>query len=298
MHIRIGYDIAFSLPAPVPMLLMLYTHPSRAPDLVRPEHLRTEPLLPVEQFTDSFGNRCGRIFAPPGRLRLWNDAMIEDSGQPDPVAPDAQQHPIQDLPPETLPFLLGSRYCEVDLLSQMAWDLFGQVPPGWGRVQAVCDWVHANVEFGYEHARATKTALDVSNERKGVCRDFQHLAITLCRCLHIPARYTTGYLGDIGVPIQPSPMDFSAWFEVFLGNRWYAFDARHNVPRIGRILMACGRDAADVALTTSFGSAILEEFRVWTDEIPREEVQSFLEAPDLAAEGTDSLTAAVAAAGR
>src|SRR5207302_1063843 len=186
---------------------------------------------------------------------------------PDEVGLNARQDPVQELPVETLPFLLVSRYCEVDLLSDLAWNLFGQTPEGWPRVQAVCDWVQANVRFGYEHARATRTAAEVLAERVGVCRDFTHLAVTFCRCLNIPARYATGYLGDIGVAPVPAPMDFSAWFEVYLGGRWHTFDARHNVPRIGRVLMARGRDAVDVALTTSFGATELKEFSVWTDEV-------------------------------
>jgi transglutaminase-like putative cysteine protease len=267
MLIRLGYELVFDVPAPTPMLLLLYTHPSRADTLRRPDRLRVEPDIPVEEFTDCFGNRCGRILAAAGKLRLWNDTLVEDSGAPDPVRPEARQQAVQDLPAEVLPYLLASRYCEVDRLSDIAWQLFGQGPLGWGRVQAVCDWVHASVQFGYQFARPTKTAYEVYSERQGVCRDFMHLAITFCRCLNIPARYATGYLGDIGVPPAPFPMDFSAWFEVFLDNRWHTFDARHNVPRIGRVLMARGRDAVDAALTTSFGPTRLETFTVWTDEV-------------------------------
>jgi transglutaminase-like putative cysteine protease len=267
MFIRIGYDLIFNLPAPCPMTLLLYVHPSRAADLRRPDQVHVEPPLPVEEFLDPFGNRCGRILAPAGRLRLYNDAVIEDSGLPDPVSPDAEQHPVEDLPPETLPYLLASRYCEVDRLGDVAWNLFAATPPGWPRVQAICDWVHNHLHFDYATARPTRTALDAYQEKLAVCRDFMHLAITFCRCLNIPARYTTGYLGDIGVPAAPSPMDFSAWFEVFLGGRWHTFDARHNTQRIGRVVMARGRDAVDVALTTSFGDAPLEQFLVHTDEV-------------------------------
>jgi transglutaminase-like putative cysteine protease len=267
MLIRVGYELRFNLPEPVPMLLLLHVHPSRAHTLLRPDRVRTEPAVPVEEFLDPFGNRCGRIVAPAVPLRLWNDTVVEDSGAPDPVCPEAEQHPVGDLPPDVLPYLLASRYCEVDRLSETAWQLFGKTPAGWARVQAVCDWVHANVAFGYPYARPTKTAHDVFTERQGVCRDFMHLAITFCRCLNIPARYATGYLGDIGVPPAPFPMDFSAWFEVYLGHRWHTFDARHNVPRIGRVLMAHGRDAVDAALTTSFGVAPLEKFTVWTEEV-------------------------------
>jgi transglutaminase-like putative cysteine protease len=267
MLIRLGYDLQFEVPAPAALLLLLFVHPSRSADLRRPDRVRVEPAVPVEEFTDTFGNRCGRLLAPAGTLRLWNDTVVEDSGAPDAVVPDAVQHPVEELPPETLPYLMSSRYCEVDRLGDAAWALFGNTPLGWGRVQAVCDWVHGNVRFGYPFARPTKTALEVYQERAGVCRDFTHLAITFCRCLNIPARYATGYLGDIGVPPVPDPMDFSAWFEVYLNDRWYTFDARHNRPRIGRVVMARGRDAVDVALTTSFGPTPLQQFRVWTDEV-------------------------------
>jgi transglutaminase-like putative cysteine protease len=267
MLIRLGYELVFDLPAPTPLVLMLYVHPSRAADLHGRDEVRAEPAVPVQTFTDPFGNRCGRLMAPAGRLRLWSENVVADSGEPDPVRSDARQLPVEELPAETLPYLLASRYCEVDRLGDAAWDLFGQAPTGWGRVQAVCDWVHNHVEFGYKHARPTKTAFDTYTERAGVCRDFTHLAVTFCRCLNIPARYATGYLGDIGVPPAPFPMDFSAWFEVFLDGAWHTFDARHNVPRIGRVLMARGRDAVDVALTTAFGPAPLSKFTVLTEEV-------------------------------
>jgi transglutaminase-like putative cysteine protease len=267
MLIRIGFEMVFDVPAPVPMMAMLATRPEWDAAVRRPGHLRVEPEIPVEEFLDGFGNRCGRLVAPAGRLRLWDDAIVEDDGRPDLVAPDAPPIPVEDLPPDVLVYLLGSRYCEVDRLSDIAWNLFGNTPQGWGRVQAVCDWVHNHVRFGYGFARPTKTAYDVYQERTGVCRDFTHLALTFCRCMNIPARYVTGYLGDIGIPPQPQPMDFSGWFEVYLGGRWYTFDARHNTPRIGRVLMAHGRDAVDVALTTSFGVTRLEQFTVWTDEV-------------------------------
>ncbi len=270
MLIRIGYEIVFDSPAPVPMILMLYTHPSRAGTLKKPEQLKLDPEISVQEFTDSFGNLCGRIVAPAGHLKLYNDAIVEDSGQPDTANWNAAQLAVPDLPAETIQYLLGSRYCEVDLLSDIAWDLFGQTPPGWGRVQAVCDWVHANIRYGYEYARPTKTAYEVYSEKTGVCRDFTHLALTFCRCLNIPARYATGYLGDIGVAPLATAMDFHAWFEVFLDGQWYAFDARHNVPRVGRVLIARGRDAVDVALTTSFGPNTLVKFKVWADETEQE----------------------------
>jgi transglutaminase-like putative cysteine protease len=267
MLIRAGYELGFDVPVPTPMLLVLGLRPEREASVRRPGGMRLEPAVPVDEFLDGFGNRCARIVAPEGRLTIWDDLIVEDSGRPDEVATGAEQVPVERLPTEVLTYLLGSRYCEVDRLSEAAWSLFGQSPTGWGRVRAVCDWVHHHVEFGYHHARPTKTAWDVYQERGGVCRDFTHLAITLCRCLNIPARYATGYLGDIGVSPAPHAMDFSGWFEAYLGGRWYTFDARHNVPRIGRILMGYGRDAVDVALTTSFGAAELVKFIVWTDEV-------------------------------
>ena len=267
MLIHIGFELEFEVPAPVPMLLMLYAHPERAASLQKPETLVVEPNVPVRTFIDAFGNRAARILAPQGKLRLHYDNVARDSGEHEPTIEGARLHRVDEVPDECLKFLLASRYCEVDRMLDMAWDLFGKTPPTWERVQAVMDWVHSNITFGYQYARPTKTAADVCAERQGVCRDFQHLAITLLRALNVPARYATGYLGDIGVPPAPFPMDFSAWFEVYMGGRWITLDARHNEPRIGRILQARGRDAVDVALTTSFGSARLDKFTVWTDEV-------------------------------
>lgn len=267
MRIKIGYELIFQVPSPTPMLLMLSVRPERTGDLERPEFVQIDPITPVSLFIDSYGNRCGRIVAPAGLFRIRYDNICRDSGQIDPAGTGAVQHQLQDLPPDVLPFLLASRYCEVDRMLDLAWQLFGHLPVGWPRVQGVCDWVHANVTFGYQFARSTKTAWDVYYERNGVCRDFMHLSITFLRALNIPARYATGYLGDIGVPRDPAPMDFSAWFEVYLGGRWWTLDARHNQARIGRILMGRGRDAVDVALTTSFGPAKLEKFQVWTEEL-------------------------------
>jgi transglutaminase-like putative cysteine protease len=265
MLIRLSYDIQFDIPAPVAMVALLNVHPSRAGDLVEPDELRTEPSLKVTSYTDGFGNRCARFVAPKGQLRLSNSTLIHDSGLPDPFNWSAREVAVGDLPNEVLSFLLNSRYCEVDRFSNIAVELFGEIAPGWGRVQAICNWVHNHVVFNYQQARPTKTALDVYTERVGVCRDFQHLAITFCRALNIPARYATGYLGDIGVAVV-LPMDFSAWFEVYLDDRWWTFDARNNQPRIGRVLMATGRDASDVAMTTSFGQADLKHFFVVTEE--------------------------------
>jgi transglutaminase-like putative cysteine protease len=273
MLIKVGYEMTFDLAAPAAMGFLLYLHPSRSATVRKTEALMLQPGVPVSEYIDSFGNRCGRILAPAGRIVLSNNAIVVDDGMPDPQRPDAIQHMVQDLPHEALPYLLASRYCEVDShLKNFAWARFGGSPPGWPRVQAVCDFVHGHLQFDYNQARATRTAEQAFRERVGVCRDFMHLAITLCRCMNIPARYCTGYLGDIGVPQAPFPMDFSAWFEAFLGGRWYAFDARHNEPRIGRILMARGRDAVDVALTTIFGYNQLVSFNVWTDEVFEENI--------------------------
>ena len=266
MLIRFGYEMIFDLPAPVSMLLMLFVHPERLDSLQTPEYVTVEPQVPVHHFTDGFGNHAARVLAPAGRFRLHYDNVARDSGRHDEKIDGAKLHPVNELPDECLPFLLASRYCEVDRMSEMAWKLFGQTPPTWERVQAVLDWAHNHIAFGYEFAQPTKSAYDVCHDKQGVCRDYMHLAITALRALNVPARYATGYLGDIGVPPAPFPMDFSAWLEVYLGNRWYTLDARHNEPRIGRILMARGRDAVDVALTTSFGSAPLLKFEVWTDE--------------------------------
>jgi transglutaminase-like putative cysteine protease len=267
MQIRVGYELVYRCPQPTPMILTLSIHYSRASDIVKPDHLVIQPSVPVTAYRDSFGNWCSRIVAPEGQVRLTADGVLNDGGAPEEVASLAQQRPVQELPEETLQFLLGSRYCETDLLSETAWKLFGATRPGWARVQAVCDFVHDYITFGYEHANPTKTAFQVWNDRKGVCRDYAHLAVTLCRCLNIPARYCTGYLGDIGMPPPYAAMDFAGWFEAYLDHRWYTFDPRNNTPRIGRVLIARGRDAADVALTTTFGPNTLESFRVWTDEV-------------------------------
>jgi transglutaminase-like putative cysteine protease len=267
MRIRFGYTIGYDCAQPTPMLLMLRVHPSRGNDLLGPDDIRSTPALPVQTYIDGFGNVCSRLVAPAGPITLTTDAVIESSPVQDLTMPDAAQIDVGLLPSEILVFLLGSRYCETDKLSELAWSLFGHTPLGWPRVQAICDFVHAQIRFDYMAARATKSAYDVYHEREGVCRDFAHLAVAFCRCMNIPARYCTGYLGDIGVPKDPSPMDFSAWFEAYLDHRWYTFDARHNRPRIGRILMARGRDAADVPLSNSFGLVTLRQFEVWTDQI-------------------------------
>ena len=272
MRIQCGYDIAYDCPQAVPLMMALSVHPSREPDLLTPQVITSDPPLPITQYQDRFGNVCHRVLAPPGRITLSASFQIQDPGELDELAPEAGQYNVEDLPDDTLMYLLGSRYCETDRLSNIAWSLFGSAPTGWGRVQAICDFVHARITFGYHFARPDKSAWDGYNERQGVCRDFAHLAVAMCRCMNIPARYCTGYLGDIGVPKSDAPMDFSAWFDVYLrgpqGGRWYTFDARHNKRRMSRILMARGRDATDVALTTAFGPAFLARFDVVTDEIP------------------------------
>ena len=267
LTLHVGFEMAYDCPQATPMILLLNVHDSRATDLLYPDHLVTIPAVPATAYRDLFGNWCCRLVAPQGLFTLRTDAMLRDSGLADDVAWDAQQLPVEQLPESTLVYLLGSRYCETDQLSQMAWATFGQGPTGWARVQAICDFVHQHISFGYHHARRTRTAWEAYTERIGVCRDYAHLAIALCRCMNIPARYCTGYLGDIRIPLVPGPMDFAGWFEAYLGDRWYTFDARNNTPRIGRVLMARGRDACDVALVSTFGPNTLQHFQVWAEEV-------------------------------
>ena len=266
MFIRIGFEITVNCPAPTPMLLALSPHSSYPGRVIGSDRVRTDRDIPVEEYLDPFGNRRNRIVAPVGPLTIWSDCIVENDGSPDVYDWNARQHDIADLPADTLNFLIASRYCEADELVGQAWALFGQTQPGWARVQAICNWVHNHLTFGYNFGRPTKTAVDAMRERTGVCRDFAQLSVALCRAMNIPARYASGYLGDIGVP-PSGPGDFCAWFEVYLGDRWHTFDARYNVPRIGRVLMVRGRDAADVAMITSFGAYDLTLFRVWADEV-------------------------------
>jgi transglutaminase-like putative cysteine protease len=249
------------------MILNLNVHHTRVADLERPDHVCTNPPVPLTLYRDGFGNWCTRLVLPAGLTRISADTVINDRGLREPVVPDAQQHSVESLPEETLVYLLGSRYCDTDNLTKVAWERFGGAMSGWARVQSVCNFVHQHITFGYQFARATRTASEAFTERQGVCRDYAHLAVALCRCLNIPARYCTGYLGDIGVPPMHAPMDFAGWFEAYVGGNWYTFDARNNTPRIGRVLIARGRDAADVALSMSFGPNVLEGFRVWADEL-------------------------------
>src|ERR1700744_3896769 len=249
------------------MILNLHVHYTRAGDLLHADNMTTDPWVPLTLYRDGFGNWCTRLVAPPGQIRISADGLIYDRGLPDTTVPNAPQTPVERLPEETLVYLLGSRYCDTDRLSEFAWGQFGATLPGWSRVQAVCDFVHRHLTFGYQFARSTRTAFEAFQERQGVCRDFAHLAITLCRCLNIPARYCTGYLGDIGIPPVDAPMDFSGWFEAYLGGAWRTCAARHNTPRSGPIPIAYGRDAADVPISTSFGAASLTRFTVVTEEV-------------------------------
>jgi len=267
MLIRIGFDITLDCGAETPLLLALSPHPSYVGRSIGVDRIQVDPPAPLGLYIDEFGNRRGRLVAPGGRLLLWSDQIVENHGLPDVFDWNARQHEVAELPPETLGFLTASRYCEVDELVERAWSLFGGTAPGWARVQAICNWVHNHVTFGYNFGRPTKTSVDTLREATGVCRDFAHLSIAFYRAMNIPARYASGYLGDIEAPPSGAG-DFSAWFEVFLEGRWFTFDARHNRPRVGRVLMVHGRDAADAAVITAFGSYDLTSFRVWTDEIP------------------------------
>jgi transglutaminase-like putative cysteine protease len=267
VNIRFGYELTYTCPQPTPMVLMLNVHPSRTADLIAADDMRVEPDVPSNVYRDGFGNTCTRVEAPAGQIKFTADGIIRDDGLPEAAFPYAREHPVSMLPATTLVYLIGSRYCETESLMAEAWRLFGNLSPGWHRVQAICDFVHQHLSFGYPFARPSKTAWEAYTERQGVCRDFAHLAITLCRCINIPARYCTGYLGDIGVPVADSPMDFSGWFEAYIGGAWHTFDPRNNERRIGRILIARGRDAADVAISTTFGPNVLQSFKVWTDEL-------------------------------
>ena len=267
MLIRLGYEIVYDFPQSTPIILNLNVHYSGASDWVRADTIITDPAVPLSMYRDGFGNWCTRVVAPAGRFRVTTDAVIKDSGVAEAGVPHAFEHTVDSLPDETLVFLLPSRYCETELMSPTAWSQFGAMMPGWSRVQAICDFVHQHIAFDYQSARPTKTAWETYNERRGVCRDFAHLAIALCRCLNIPARYCTGYLGDIGVPAMDAPMDFAGWFEAYLGGGWHVFDPRNNQRRIGRVLIARGRDAADVAICMTFGPNVLQRFRVWAEEV-------------------------------
>ena len=266
MLIHVGYDISIELPAQTPVHLLLDIHPSRHGDVAL-EDWQSQPPSQVQKGFDIYGNVMRRFVAPPGKTRLSYRAVVRDSGLLEQPPTMAFETPIPELPDDCLHFLAGSRYCETDELSAFAWQTFGSVAPGYPRVKAICDFVHNRIRFDYQNARSTRTALGAHNEGTGVCRDFAHLAIALTRAVNIPARYVNGYLGDIGVPADPAPMDFSAWFEAYIGDQWVTFDARHNHPRTGRIVIARGRDAADVPMVTSFGAHQLAEFHVVCEEV-------------------------------
>ena len=266
MLIRYGYEITLHCWSPTAVVTLLQIRDGRQGDHRADEVFEMYPALETRPYRDLFGNLCRRFMAPAGDVTLTSDAMIEDSGVPETYPVDAEQHAVADLPDECLSYLMGSRYCETDRLAPLAWNLFGHVAPGWPRVQAISDFVHQRIRFDYQEARATRTAFEAYEERVGVCRDYAHLAVAFFRCMNIPARYVNGYLGDIHVPLR-LPMDFSAWVEVYLGGQWRAIDPRNNMPRIGRIAIAHGRDAADVAMVTSFGPHVLKNFRVWVEEV-------------------------------
>jgi len=268
MRILVGCEMTYEFSQPTPLIAVLNVHPSRVSDLERPDYLLTEPAVPVQGYRDGFGNWCNRLTAPAGRFTLRTNTVVRDAGNWDPVTPNARETPIDQLPSDALEFLLGSRYCETDKLSNTAWNLFQNTPPGWARVQAICDFVHNHITFGYQFSRPTRTAAEAFEERQGVCRDYAHLALTFCRCMNIPARYCTGYVSDIGLPPPYATQDFAAWIEVFLDGAWHMFDPRNHSPRKGRILIARGRDATDVPLTLTFGISTLVNITVTTEEAP------------------------------
>lgn len=267
MLIRAGFEISMQVAPDTPLVLALSPHPDAPQPILGSGEVHAAPYHHVATHRDVFGNHLSRIVAQGGLMTLVSDFIVTHDGSPDRIVPDARQHPVGELPGEALQFLMPSRFCESDLLSDEAWSRFGHIQGGWARVQAVCDFVHNHIQFGYGYGRSTKTAMDAFREGNGVCRDYAHLSVALCRALNIPARYASGYLGDIGIAPLPDPMDFCAWFEVYLGGQWHTFDARYNTPRIGRILMVRGRDAADTAMITSFGSHKLQSFNVWALEL-------------------------------
>ena len=267
MKIRFGFDIEYNCPQLTPVIMCLNVHSSRAPDLLTPDYIKTAPSIVPSSYRDSFGNWVTRLVLPEGESRIYADALINDYGKPDLRDSDAMQIPVENLPDEVLMYLLGSRYCETDVLMDDAWKLFSSAPFGWQRVQSICDFVHRHINFGYEFARPTKTAAEAFKEKSGVCRDFTHLAVTLCRCMNIPARYCAGYVPDVSGNCISGEMDFAAWFEAYLDGAWYVFDPRNNREIVGRILIARGRDAADVAISNAFGETELVRFEVHAHEV-------------------------------
>lgn len=267
MEIKFGYELVFEFPQATPLILMLEVHPSRAGDLLVKDQIVTEPFCPISVYRDSFGNNCSRLIAPEGQLRLSTRAEIQDSGNTDEVVPFAHQQDVENLPSETLRYLLPSRYCDTDLLTDRAWQMFENAPMGWARVQAICDFVHKHMTYDIDTARPTKSASEALDEASGVCRDYAHLAISLCRCMNIPARYCSGYMMHEGGPDEPHEPEFAAWFEALLDGQWYTFDARFNEPQRGRILIARGQDASDVPVMHAFGFSTIVSFDVWAQEV-------------------------------
>ncbi len=268
MQVKIGCEMVYQTAHDTPLVLLIRPRPQYHHKLIK-ETTRLTPAVPLHDFVDSFGNHQWRLTAPSGELRIHYDALAEVLPDPDPVLMDLPGVLIQNVPDEALQFLLPSRHCPSDLVINDAWNLFGQTTPGWPRVQAVCDWLHTNIRYA-KGSNSSTTGFDAYKAGQGVCRDFAHLGVMFCRALSIPARYVCGYLPDIGVEPDPTPMDFHAYFEAFVGGEWHTFDARHNIPRTGRILIGQGRDAVDVALATSYGDAQLVNIRVWADEVIEE----------------------------
>jgi transglutaminase-like putative cysteine protease len=266
MEVRVGCDFQYETQWPTPTVMQVQPHEDGAHRVMH-QSWESDPPVAMREFRDLYGNTCRRFTLPGGEVHLRFDALVEVAGEPDELDPAATQLPVEDLPDETLHFTLPSRYCLSDVLSGTAWELFGGTDPGWGRVQAICDWVHENIRFQYGSSTPLTTAADVYEQRAGVCRDFAHLAVTFCRAMNIPARYVFGYLPDIGVPPPEFPMDFCAWFEAYLGGRWRTFDPRNNERRVGRVVIGRGRDALDVAMVTTYGSHTLRSMLVRADEV-------------------------------
>ncbi|MEX2583285.1 MAG: transglutaminase family protein [Gemmatimonadota bacterium] len=263
MQIHVGFEFLLESGTPTPVVSVV--RPREDLSRIGEERYAVTPDVPIHRYCDIFGNQVWRWTAPAGSMRIAYHALAEVSGVPDPRLVELPGTPVEQLPDELLQYTLPSRYCPSDRVLDDAWGLFGAAPEGWARVQAVCDWVHANVAYGGQSGSST-TGYDTYAERAGVCRDFAHVAVMFCRALNIPARYICGYLPDIGVPPDGKPMDFHAWFEAYVGGGWRTFDARHNVPRIGRVVIARGRDAVDTAFLTTYGDSRLVELRVWADE--------------------------------
>jgi transglutaminase-like putative cysteine protease len=264
IKLRVGCEFIYDVSAPTPATVQVRPRSDARHQLIT-ETWTTTPSLPIDEYVDFYGNPVKRLVMPEGELGLRYDAVYSVPDEPDPDGSGLAHPPLEQIPGELLHFTLPSRYCLSDELMGTAWELFGQSEPGWARVQAICDWVHDNLQFQYGTSSPLTTAVDVFKARKGVCRDFAHLAVTFCRAMNIPARYVFGYLPDIYVPLPPEPMDFAAWMEVWLGDRWWTFDPRNNARRVGRVLIGRGRDALDVAMLTTYGPAAFRSMTVWAD---------------------------------